>query len=54
MAARPMFNTVGVARAMSILGAVAALALPVPFIYIEYGKALRMRSKFASGQGAAS
>ncbi|CAD0086286.1 unnamed protein product [Aureobasidium mustum] len=47
LAARPMFNNLGVGPAMSILGGVAALALPVPFIFMKYGLKLRKLSKFA-------
>ena len=32
---------------MSVLGGVAALALPVPFIFMKYGLKLRKMSKFA-------
>ena len=45
--AKPMFNNLGVAPAMSILGGVACLALPVPFIFMKYGLKLRRMSKFA-------
>jgi hypothetical protein len=45
--ARPMFHRLGVGPAMSIIAAVATLALPVPFIFMKYGLALRKRSKFA-------
>lgn len=47
LAARPMFNNLGVGPAMSILGGIAALALPVPFILMKYGLRLRKMSKFA-------
>lgn len=47
MASRPMFHTLGVGPAMSILGAVSAALVPVPFIFMKYGLALRKRSKFA-------
>lgn len=49
LAVRPMFNALGVGPAMSILGGVAVLALPVPFIFIKYGKSLREKSSFAPG-----
>lgn len=32
---------------MSILGGVAALAIPVPFLFMRYGVRLRQMSKFA-------
>lgn len=47
LAARPMFSALGVGVSMSILGGVAALALPVPFILMKYGVALRKKSNFA-------
>ena len=47
MAARPMFNKLGVGPAMSILGAVSCLALPVPFLFMRYGLKLRQMSTFA-------
>lgn len=47
MAARPMFNNLGVGPAMSILGGVACLALPVPLIFMRYGLRLRKKSTFA-------
>lgn len=45
--ARPMFHKLGVGPAMSIIAGVATLALPVPFVFMKYGLALRRRSKFA-------
>ncbi|EXJ80437.1 hypothetical protein A1O1_08582 [Capronia coronata CBS 617.96] len=47
LAVRPMFFAMGVGPAMSVMGAVAAAALPVPFVFMKYGHALRRRSKFA-------
>jgi len=47
LAAMPMFHNLGVGPAMSILGAVATVAIPVPFVFMKYGLALRRRSKFA-------
>ncbi|KAL8680422.1 MAG: hypothetical protein Q9186_003382 [Xanthomendoza sp. 1 TL-2023] len=37
-----------VGPAMSILGAIACLALPVPLLFMKYGSRLRQRSKFTS------
>jgi hypothetical protein len=42
-----MFHNLGVGPAMSILGGMAVLAIPVPFIFMKYGLALRKMSKFA-------
>ncbi|KAK5138500.1 hypothetical protein LTR08_000086 [Meristemomyces frigidus] len=47
LAARPMFLRLGVGPACSILGGVACLALPIPFLFIKYGLRLRKMSKFA-------
>ena len=47
LVARPMFHGMGVGPAMSVLGGVAALAIPVPFIFMKYGLTLRKMSKFA-------
>jgi hypothetical protein len=47
LAAKPMFHNLGVGPAMSILGGVAVLAIPVPFVFMKYGLALRRKSKFA-------
>lgn len=44
---RPMIENLGPGPAMSILGAIAALMLPVPFFLMKYGLALRKRSTFA-------
>lgn len=32
---------------MSILGGIAALALPAPFVFMKYGRRLRAKSSFA-------
>jgi hypothetical protein len=47
LAAMPMFHNLGVGPAMSILGGVATIAIPVPFLFMKYGLALRKRSRFA-------
>jgi len=47
LVARPMFHNLGVGPAMSILGAIAVLMLPVPFLFMKYGLALRKKSRFA-------
>lgn len=47
LAARPMYHAMGVGPATSVFGAVAAALLPVPFIFMKYGSALRKKSKFA-------
>jgi len=50
MAVKPMFRTLGVGPAMSILGGVATIAIPVPIIFWKYGLILRRKSKFAPVQ----
>lgn len=47
LAAKPMFKTLGVGVSMSILGAVATIAIPVPFVFMKYGLTLRKKSSFA-------
>ena len=47
LAARPMFLNLGVGPAMSLLGGLACLALPVPWVFMKYGERLRQRSRFA-------
>jgi hypothetical protein len=42
-----MFHNLGVGPAMSILGGIATLAIPVPFIFMKYGLMLRRMSRFA-------
>lgn len=47
LAANPLFHNLSVRPGMSILGGIAALALPVPFIFMRYGLTLRRMLKFA-------
>lgn len=47
LAAKSMFHNLGIEPAMPILGGVATLAVPVPFLFMKYGLALRKRSNFA-------
>jgi len=42
-----MFHNLGVGPAMSILGGVACLAIPMPLVIMKYGTVLRRKSKFA-------
>lgn len=44
---KPMFGALGVGPGMSVLGAVAAAAIPVPFLFMKFGYSLRKRSRFA-------
>lgn len=47
LVATPMFHNLGVGPAMSLVGGIAVAAIPVPFMFIKYGLALRKMSKFA-------
>jgi len=51
LVARPMFYNLGVGPAMSILGGIAALAIPIPFVFAKIGERLRARSNFGPGKG---
>ena len=51
LAANPMFHNLGVGPAMSILGAIAVVAIAVPFLFLKYAIVLRRRSAFAMAQG---
>ncbi|PYH97856.1 bicyclomycin resistance protein [Aspergillus ellipticus CBS 707.79] len=48
---QPMFRNLGVGPAMSILGGIAAAAIPVPFLFMIYGVRLRKMSRFAPFRG---
>ncbi|KAJ5576900.1 hypothetical protein N7535_003826 [Penicillium sp. DV-2018c] len=47
LAAKPMIRALGIGPAVSIVGAVAAVLLPVPFLFMKYGPKLRGFSKLA-------
>ncbi|KIX92291.1 uncharacterized protein Z520_12037 [Fonsecaea multimorphosa CBS 102226] len=51
LAARPLYHSIGVGPATSILGAIASVMLPVPFIFMKYGMYLRKKSSFAPVPG---
>lgn len=42
-----MFNALGVGGGGSLIGGVACLLAPIPFVFYRYGEAIRRRSKFA-------
>jgi len=42
-----MFNALGVGGGGSLIGGVACLLAPIPFIFYKYGERIRARSKFA-------
>ena len=52
LAARPLFRNLGVGPGASVLGGVACLALPIPFLFMRYTAALRRKSKFAPSEMA--
>jgi DHA1 family multidrug resistance protein-like MFS transporter len=49
MAARPMYEGIGVHWTMTLLACIAAILAPAPFIFWKYGHKLRTRSKYAKG-----
>jgi MFS transporter, DHA1 family, multidrug resistance protein len=48
MAARPMYEGIGVHWTMTLLGCVALLLTPAPILFWKYGPQLRRRSPYAS------
>lgn len=42
-----MFDGIGINYGMTLLGCVAVLFIPMPFVLYRYGKKLRAKSKFA-------
>jgi MFS transporter, DHA1 family, multidrug resistance protein len=44
---RYMFNALGVGGGGSLIGGIATLLAPIPFIFYKYGEPIRKRSKFA-------
>lgn len=49
-----MFSALGVGGAGSLIGGVACLLAPIPFLFYKYGKRIRQRSKFAPTQSTKS
>lgn len=47
MAARPMYEGIGVHWTMTLLGCVATILVPAPYVLFKYGKSLREKSSFA-------
>lgn len=43
-----MFDTLGVGGGGSLIGGVAVLLAPIPFVFYKYGEAIRKRSNFAT------
>jgi DHA1 family multidrug resistance protein-like MFS transporter len=42
-----MFNALGVGGGGSLIGGVATLLAPIPFIFYKYGEGIRKKSRFA-------
>lgn len=42
-----MFNGMGVQWAMTLLGCVATLLVPIPILFLKFGARVRQRSNFA-------
>ncbi|KAK1750418.1 MFS general substrate transporter [Echria macrotheca] len=49
MAARPMYEDIGVNWTMTLLACFAVVLAPAPFLFRRYGKKLRAKSKYAKG-----
>jgi hypothetical protein len=47
MAARPMYENIGVHWTMTLLGCVAVLLTPAPYVLFKFGKKLREKSPYA-------
>ncbi|EKG15061.1 Major facilitator superfamily [Macrophomina phaseolina MS6] len=47
VASRPMFQTLGVHWTLTIIGSIAAVLVPAPWIFYKYGAKVRARSKYA-------
>ncbi|GAD98454.1 bicyclomycin resistance protein, putative [Paecilomyces variotii No. 5] len=47
LAARPLFMNLGVGPGCSLLAGLSCLALPMPLVFMKYGRKLRKMSKFA-------
>jgi DHA1 family multidrug resistance protein-like MFS transporter len=44
--ARYMFEGIGIDWGMTLLGLIAILFIPLPFVLMAYGKSIRSRSRF--------
>ena len=49
IAARPLYEGIGVHWTMTLLGCIAAVLAPAPLIFWRFGRKLRKRSKYAKG-----
>ncbi|KAH8646909.1 putative bicyclomycin resistance protein [Xylariales sp. PMI_506] len=50
LAARPLFTNLGVGPGCSLLAGISCLALPMPLVFMKYGRRLRAISKFSFDQ----
>jgi hypothetical protein len=50
IAARPMFEGIGVHWTLTLLGCIAVLLVPAPLVFWKYGAKLREKSKYAKGE----
>jgi DHA1 family multidrug resistance protein-like MFS transporter len=50
VATRPMYKGIGVHWTMTLMGSLAVLLVPVPWLLLRYGDKVRARSKFATAQ----
>jgi hypothetical protein len=44
----PFYQNMGVHWTLTILGCIAALLVPVPYVFYMYGAKIRARSKYAA------
>ncbi|KAE9372684.1 MFS general substrate transporter [Stipitochalara longipes BDJ] len=51
MAARPMYEGIGVHWTMTLLACIAVILAPAPLLFWKYGSRLRKKSKYAQGDG---
>lgn len=49
MAARPVYEGIGVHWTMTLLACIAAVLAPAPFVFWKYGSRLRAKSRYAKG-----
>ncbi|KAL0258246.1 hypothetical protein SLS55_007419 [Diplodia seriata] len=48
VASRPMFETLGVQWTLTMIGSIAAVLIPAPWIFYKYGAKVRARSRYAN------
>ncbi len=44
----PMFHNLGIGPASSVLGSVAVVLIPIPYLFYVYGPRIRKRGKFTA------